>query len=84
MGGSGRQSLSRVGIFISGSKLESIEVVKNYSIRMWRDDLRNILMQAGVENKQVSFLIVDTQIINEQMMEDINNVLNSGDITNLY
>ena len=73
-----------MGIFISGSKLESIEVVKNYSIRMWRDDLRNILMQAGVENKQVSFLIVDTQIINEQMMEDINNVLNSGDITNLY
>ena len=51
VGGSGRQSLARVGIFISGSKLESIEVVKNYNIRMWREDLKTILMQAGVENK---------------------------------
>ena len=41
-------------------------------------------MQAGLENKPLSFLFVDTQIINEQMLEDINNVLNSGDVTNLY
>lgn len=39
---------------------------------------------AGVENKPISFLFVDTQIINEQMLEDLNNVLNSGDVTNIY
>jgi len=27
---------------------------------------------------------VDTQIINEQMLEDINGVLNSGDVPQLY
>lgn len=27
---------------------------------------------------------MDTQIINEQMLEDINNILNSGDVPNLY
>lgn len=37
-----------------------------------------------MQNKAVSFLFVDTQIINEQMLEDINNVLNSGDVANLY
>ena len=41
-------------------------------------------MQAGVENKQTSFVFVDTQIINEQMLEDINNILNGGDVPNLY
>jgi len=41
-------------------------------------------MQAGAENKATSFLFVDTQIVNEQMLEDINNVLNAGDIPNLY
>lgn len=41
-------------------------------------------MVAGVENKPVTFLFVDTQIINEQMMEDINGVLNSGDVTGIY
>ena len=30
------------------------------------------------------FLFCDTQIINEQMLEDINNILNSGDVPALY
>jgi dynein heavy chain len=50
----------------------------------WREDVKKALMQAGVENKSTSFLFVDTQIINEQMLEDINNILNSGDVPNLY
>lgn len=50
----------------------------------WRDDAKRALLQAGVENKATSFLFVDTQIVNEQMLEDINNILNSGDIPNLY
>ncbi len=41
-------------------------------------------MMAGVENKPVSFLFVDTQIINEQMLEDLNGILNSGDVTGIY
>jgi len=39
---------------------------------------------AGVEGKPTTFLFCDTQIINEQMVEDINNVLNSGDVPALY
>ena len=50
----------------------------------WRDNLKFVLMQAGVEAKVTTFLFVDTQIINEQMLEDINNVLNSGDVPQLY
>lgn len=50
----------------------------------WREDVKKALMQAGAENKPTSFLFVDTQIINEQMLEDINNVLNGGDVPNLY
>ena len=41
-------------------------------------------MQAGVDGKPTTFLFCDTQIINEQMLEDINNVLNSGDVPGLY
>ena len=50
----------------------------------WREDVKKALMQAGVDNKSTSFVFVDTQIINEQMLEDINNILNSGDVPNLY
>lgn len=65
-------------------KIYQIEVVKNYNMRSWREDIKKCLMQAGVDNKPISFLFVDTQIINEQMLEDINNILNSGDVTNIY
>lgn len=84
VGGSGRQSLARMASFISGYKISQIEVIKNYSMRNWRDDIKAVLLQAGLENKPLTFLFVDTQIINEQMLEDINSVLNSGDVTNLY
>lgn len=84
VGGSGRQSLAKMATFISSYKLFQIEVVKGYNFNKWRDDLKVCLKQAGLENKPTTFLFVDTQIIDEQMLEDINNVLNSGDVTNLY
>ena len=84
VGGSGRQSLSRLATFIMSYLLRQIEVIKNYSMKNWREDIKDILLTAGVQNKPLTFLFVDTQIINEQMLEDINSVLNSGDVANLY
>lgn len=84
VGGSGRQSLARLATFIANQKVFQIEVIKGYNMMNWREDVKTVLMQAGVENKPTSFVFVDTQIINEQMLEDINNILNGGDVPNLY
>ncbi|KAL4464296.1 hypothetical protein ABPG72_011341 [Tetrahymena utriculariae] len=84
VGGSGRQSLSKMATFIAGYRLQQIEVIKNYNMRSWREDIKKILMMAGIDDDPVVFLFVDTQIINEQMLEDLNSILNSGDVTNLY
>jgi len=46
--------------FISNYKLFQIEVIKSYTMRSWRDDVKKVLMIAGVENKPVTFLFVDT------------------------
>ena len=70
--------------FLTNYKIFQIEVIKNYGMRSWRDDVKKVLLFAGIENKPISFLFCDTQIIKEQMMEDINNILNSGDVTGLY
>jgi len=50
----------------------------------WRENIRDCLLRAGVDNKPIVFLFSDTQIVMEQMLEDVNNVLNSGDVPNLY
>lgn len=41
-------------------------------------------MESGCEGTPYTFLLADTQIVNEAFLEDINNLLNTGDITNLY
>ncbi len=84
MGGSGRQSLAKLSIFIANHLLTSIELSKSYNMNSWREDIKKILMEAGLECRETSFLFTDTQIIDEQMLEDLNSVLNSGDITGLY
>ena len=76
--------MTKLATFITGFSLATVEIVKGYSMTDWREDLKRILMQAGIKDKQTTFLFSDVQIINERMVEDINNILNAGDVPNLY
>lgn len=43
-----------------------------------------MLLKAGVEGKQTVFLFSDNQIKDESFVEDINMILNTGDVPNIY
>ena len=40
--------------------------------------------KAGEKNERVAFLFTDTQVTMESMLEDINNILNTGTVPNLF
>ena len=47
-------------------------------------DLKKLYFQCGVENKPTVFLFNDIQVVEEGFLEDINNILSSGEVPNLY
>lgn len=43
-----------------------------------------IMNESGVEGAPMSFIFTDAQIASESFLEDINNLLNTGEVPNLY
>lgn len=60
VGGSGRQSLTRLASFVCGMEVVQVEMSKTYGTTEWREDLRRMLKRAGGDAKHVVFLFSDT------------------------
>ncbi|KAM7358701.1 dynein heavy chain 3, axonemal isoform 1-T1 [Cochliomyia hominivorax] len=84
MGGSGRRSSCRLAAHIADCRLMTVQVTKTYTQQDWRDDLKKILMSAGFNLNHTVFLFSDSQATDEGYVEDINGILNCGDLPNLY
>jgi len=84
VGGSGKQSLTRLSSFMLEYRCTSIEITKGFGIDQFREFIKELMLQTGVKGKQVTFLFTDTHIVNESFLEDINNLLNSGEIPNIW
>ncbi|KAM9758655.1 dynein axonemal heavy chain 1 [Menidia menidia] len=82
--GSGRRSLAKLASYMSGCECFEIETSKNYGRTEWREDIKKALLKAGLQNRKITFLFADLQVKSESFLEDINFILNSGDIPKLY
>lgn len=84
VGGSGKQSLTKLAAFIEECDCVRIEITRGYGITEFREDLKVFMRSAGISGTSTVFLFTDSQVVDESFVEDINNVLNSGEVPNLF
>ena len=84
VGGSGRKSLARLATYIAEMKCFSIEITKSYRLLDFREDLKELYRKAGLDNRRTVFLFNETDIKYESFLEDVNNILTSGEVPNLF
>jgi len=83
--GIGRKSMARMAAHMADFTCKSIEITRIYGKNEFRDDTQAMMMSVmEKDGKGLVFLFSDTQIVKESFFEDINSVLNTGEVPNLF
>lgn len=79
VGGSGKQSLSRLAAFITGVDIEQLIVTSNFGINDLRAFFQEVYKKVAKPGATpVAFMMTDSQIKSESFLVPINDILNNG------
>ncbi|XP_024861684.2 dynein heavy chain 9, axonemal isoform X1 [Kryptolebias marmoratus] len=84
VGGSGKQSLTRLAAFISNLDVFQITLRKGYGLTDLKSELASLYIKAGVKNIGIVFLMTDAQVADEKFLVLVNDLLASGEIPDLF
>eukprot|EP01116_Phalansterium_solitarium_P008654 TRINITY_DN225_c0_g1_i6.p1 TRINITY_DN225_c0_g1~~TRINITY_DN225_c0_g1_i6.p1 ORF type:complete len:4288 (+),score=2116.54 TRINITY_DN225_c0_g1_i6:207-13070(+) len=82
--GSGRESCTKLAAHMCESELGTVDIKGSYTLLDWRADLRKFVKAAGMQGRSMTFLLKDSQVTKDAFLEDINNLLNTGDVPSLW
>lgn len=83
VGGSGKQSLTKLSSFICKQIFFQISLTKTYNDNNLKDDVKNLYTEAGPKGNSVTFILTDSEIKTETFLEAINSMLATGEIPGL-
>lgn len=84
VGGSGKQSLSKLSSFICSFSTVSIMISSSYGMNDLKTDLQSMYNKSGLKDEGIMFLFTEGQITNERFLVFINDLLSSGEIADLF
>ena len=85
VGGSGKQSLSKLSSFICQYNITTITISQEYKINQFKEDLQKMYNSTG-QSEDTGFLFIFTegQIVDEKFMVPVNDLLSSGEVQDLF
>ena len=84
VGGSGKQSLTRLASYISRAMCFQITLTKQYNRAALMDDIRILYKNAGHKRQPTTFLFTESEIKDEVFLETINSILSTGEVPGLF
>ncbi|CAL8251349.1 unnamed protein product [Boreogadus saida] len=84
VGGSGKQSLTKLAAFTAGCEVFEITLSRGYAEANLREDLKILYLKLAIDNKKTVFLFTDAHVAEEGFLELINNMLTSGIVPALF
>jgi dynein heavy chain len=82
VGGSGKQSLTRLSAYTAGFDVFEITLCRGYGETEFREELKELYRTLG--SKEVVFLFTDAHVVEEGFLEFLNNMLTTGMVPALY
>jgi dynein heavy chain len=83
--GVGRKCCARMAAHMADFQCYSIEITRTYGPNEFKEDLKNMMNEVAKSGgKGMMFLFSDMQIVKESFLEDVNNILNTGEVPNLF
>ncbi|XP_069117336.1 dynein axonemal heavy chain 6-like isoform X3 [Argopecten irradians] len=82
--GTGKATVVQLAAHIASCELFKLTLQRGYNFNEFRDDLKKLFLSSGVKGKKNVFLLTDADIVKESFLEDINCILNSGEVPDLF
>ena len=83
VGGSGKQTLTRLGAYCSGHNTFQIVMSKTYNMNNLLDDIRVMYKACGQQGQRTTFIFTEAEIKDESFLEVMNSILTTGEVANL-
>jgi len=84
LGGSGKQSLTRLAAHLSGYNVFQITLSSNYGIPEFEADLHKVFILTGGKKQPTVFLLTDSQVIDEQFLIYVSDFLSTGALPDVF
>jgi dynein heavy chain len=84
VGGSGKQSLTKLACFIARHVQATITISKFYKVADFLNDLKEMFIKVGKEGKKLTFVFTDSMVLYEDFLEYLNQILSTGEVAGLF
>ena len=86
VGGSGKQSLTKIASFIARYDLWGIKITSKFEEKHFREQLQELFRRfiPQQEMRKITFLFTDEQVLDEGFLELINNILTTGIVPAIF